>query len=146
MYFLAIFHSLWDEFQCRLWRWSKKLIIVGNPLDVHVATPRSIPPCDTWHASFIRVPPGGTRHSQILYPNGALFYQDTLSGSLAVKKQAMLSHLKQLVTAHISSPAERKDRNDSKSPPMISDSRLQGDSDSAITSGISWQVKKSSHY
>ncbi|RVX05882.1 hypothetical protein CK203_023913 [Vitis vinifera] len=34
----------------------------------------------------------------------------------------ILSHFKQLVTAHIPSPAERKDRNDGKSfPPMISE-------------------------
>ena len=44
-------------------------------------------PCDTWRASSIRVPQGGTRHSQIFYPNDALLYPDILSGSLAVKRK-----------------------------------------------------------
>ena len=62
------------------------------------------------------------------------------------KEQALLSHPRQPVTAHVSSPAERKDKSDDKSLPTISDSRLQGDDDSAITSGTSWQAKKSSHH
>ena len=53
------------------------------------------------------------------------------------KKQVMLSHPRQLVTAHVPPPAERKDKSDGKSPPTISDSRLGGDDDSAITSGTS---------
>ena len=62
------------------------------------------------------------------------------------KKQALLSHPKQPVTAHVSPLVERKDKSDGKSPPTISDSCLQGDDDSAITSGTSWQAKKSSHH
>ena len=60
--------------------------------------------------------------------------------------QAMLSHLRQLVTTRIPPPVERNDRSDGKSPPTISDSHLQSDGDSAITSGTSWQAKKSSHH
>ena len=32
---------------------------VGNPSDAHVATPRSIPLCDTWHASSLPGSPKG---------------------------------------------------------------------------------------
>ena len=42
-------------------------------------------------------------------------------------KQALLSHPRQPATAHVLPPAERKDKSDGRSPPTISDSRLQGD-------------------
>ena len=50
------------------------------------------------------------------------------------KTQVMLSHFRQPVITRISPPAERKDRNDGKSSPTISNSRLQNDDDSTITS------------
>ena len=62
------------------------------------------------------------------------------------KKKALLSHPRQPVTAHVPPPVERKDKSDDKSAPTISDSRLQGDDDSAITSGTSWKAKESSHH
>ena len=39
-------------------------------------------------------------------------------------EQALMSHPRQPATAHVLPPAERKDRIDGKSPPMIFDSRL----------------------
>ena len=108
------------------------------------------PPDDTWRAplfgSILFVPPKRTRDTSHLSgsPRGA---HDTLKYYTRVmlypiriidcKKQALLSHPKQPVTAHVSPLVERKDRSDGKSPPMIYDSRLQGDDDSAITSGTS---------
>ena len=91
-------------------------------------------------------PPGGhTTLSNIILGRCSI-----LSGYIVqiidLKKQAMLSHPRQPVTAHVPPPAERKDRSDGKSPPTISDSRLGGDDDSTITSGTSWQAKKSSHH
>ena len=61
-------------------------------------------------------------------------------------EQALMSHPRQPATAHVLPPAERKDRIDGKSPPMISDSRLQGDDDPATTLRTSWRAKKSSHH
>ena len=49
------------------------------------------------------------------------------------KKQALLSHPRQPITAHVPPPAERKDRSNGKSLPTISNSRLQGDDDFAFT-------------
>ena len=90
-----------------------------------------------------RVPSGGTRHTQILYPAGRC---SLLSGyvvrTLGRKTRAILSHFRQPITARIPSPAERKDRDDGKSSPTISDSRLQSDDDSATVSVPSWQAKK----
>ncbi|RVW16985.1 hypothetical protein CK203_070653 [Vitis vinifera] len=48
-------------------------------------------------------------------------------------KQVLLSHPRQPVTAHVPLLAGRKDISDSKSPPTISDSRLQGDDGPATT-------------
>ena len=128
--------------------------VVGNPPQTStwhttsIRVPSIWPPHngDMWHTSFIWVPPGGhTALSHILLERCS-----PLSGCVARisgrKTQAMLSHLRQPVTARIPPPAERKNRNDGKSPPTIFDSRLQNDDDSAITSGTSWQAKKSSHH
>nr|CAN81620.1 hypothetical protein VITISV_021703 [Vitis vinifera] len=82
-------------------------------------------------------PPGGHTTLSNILPER----RSTLSGYIvriiSRKTQAMLSHLRQPVTARIPLPTERKDRSDGKSPPTISDSRLQGDDDSAITSRTS---------
>ena len=109
-----------------------------------MATPHGTPPGDTWHTNSLSgFPQGGIRHSQTHYPDDPLSCPDMLSGlsvsnlieSLGREMGAILvytarstfdgtilSHFKQLVTAHIPSPAERKDRNDGKSfPPMISE-------------------------
>ena len=110
------------------------LPIVGNPPNVHVATPRSIPPCDTWHASSQSGSPQALSNP---LPGRCSPLSGYVVRTIGRKTHAMLSHLRQLVTTHILSPAKRKDRNDDKSSSTISDSRLQNDDDSAITSGLS---------
>ena len=61
-------------------------------------------------------------------------------------EQALLSHPRQPATTHVPPPAEREDKSDGKSPPTISDSRLQGDDGPATTLRASWGAKKSSHH
>ncbi|RVW67690.1 hypothetical protein CK203_064122 [Vitis vinifera] len=112
------------------------------------------PPDDTWHAplsgSTLSVPPKRT-HGAHLYP-GPLGGHTTLSNIIPKRcsilsrpivriidcnKQALLSHPRQPATAHVPPPVERKDMSDSKSPPTISDNRLQGDDDPTTTLRIS---------
>ena len=97
------------------------------------------------------LPPQGGHVARQLYPGplgGHMTLSNIIPGRCSIlsghivwiidrKKQAMLSHPKQPVTAHVPPPAERKDRSDGKSPSTIFDSRLGGDDDSAITSGTS---------
>ena len=78
--------------------------------------------------------------STLKYHTWTMLYPIRIHWIIDCTKQILLSHLRQLW------PAKRKDKSDDKSPPTISDSRLQGDDDSAITSETSWQAKKSSHH
>ena len=100
--------------------------------------PARHPPRDTWHLNSLSgFPQGGTRHSQTHGPDDPLSCPDMLFGpsisnlikSLDRETRAilvytarstfdgtMLSHLRQPVTARISPPAERNDRNDGKPP------------------------------
>ena len=95
------------------------------------SAPSGSPQEDTWHASPIRTPLGrGTRHSQASHPDdrhitsGRPTYpiRIYLSGSLIDVSKSCTS-FRQPATAHVSSPAERKDRNDGTSLPTISNSR-----------------------
>ncbi|RVW27907.1 hypothetical protein CK203_084956 [Vitis vinifera] len=88
------------------------------------ATPSGLPKGHVAH-SPIRTPRGGTRHSQISYPSDALSYPGPIIQIIDCSEQALLSHPRQSATAHVLPPAGRKDRSDGKSPPTISDSRLQ---------------------
>ena len=110
--------------------WKIEVVIVGTPLE------------PTWHTTSIRinsihVPQGGHVARQ-LYPGptgGHTTLSNIILGRCSIlsgyivriidrKKQVMMCHLRQSITAHVPPPAERKDGNDGKSPPTISDSRL----------------------
>ncbi|RVW90984.1 hypothetical protein CK203_044164 [Vitis vinifera] len=55
-------------------------------------------------------------------------------------KQSLLSHPRQPAIAHVPPPAERKDKNDGRSSPTISDSCLQGDDAPATTLNLRQDV------
>nr|CAN60329.1 hypothetical protein VITISV_015027 [Vitis vinifera] len=95
-----------------------------------------------------------TRGTSALYPGPLRGAHDTLKsstqtvlflvriccpdlGSLGRKTQAILSHFRQPVIACIPPSAKGKDKNDGKSSPTISDSRLQSNDDSATASAPS---------
>ena len=93
----------------------------------------------------IRVPQGEhTTFSNII--SGQCSILSSIVRIIDCNEQALLSHPWQSATTHVPPPVERNDRGDDKSPPTISDSRLQGDDDPATTLRTSWQTKKSSHH
>ena len=108
----------------------------------------SVPPSQGGHVAcqLYPGPSGGHTTLSNIIPGWCYILSGYIVRIIDRKKQAMLSHPKQPVIAHVPPPVERKDKSDGKSPPMISNSRLGGDDDSAITSRTSWQAKKSSHH
>ena len=112
------------------------------------------PPDGTWRAplsgSTLSVPPKRTCDAPHLSgsPRGHTALLNIIPGRCSIisgfivriidcKKKALLNHPRQPVTAHVAPPVERKDKSDGKSSPTISNSHLQSDDDSAITSGTS---------
>ena len=129
----------------------------------YVLSVGTTPPNNTWRALLSGATPSGLprrtrgappirtpqeRHTALsdIIPRRCSILLGPIIRVIDCSEQALLSHPWQPATAHVPPPAERKDMNDGKSPPTISDSRLQGDDDPATTWRISWQVKKSSYH
>ena len=125
------------------------MIVVGTPSPMtrgaYLYPDRPWPPPqeDAWRTPLS----GSPREEHTTLASIMSGRQYILSGHIVriidCSKQSLLSHPRQPATAHVPPPAERKDMNDGRLPPTISDSRLQGDNDLATTLKSSWQAKKS---
>ena len=75
--------------------------------------------------SPIRTPQG--RHTTLsnIIPERCSILPGPIIQIIDCSEQALLSHPRQPAIAHVPPPVGRKDRSDGKSPPTISDSRLQ---------------------